>query len=243
MLKIWQRCHRALWRVELLSLVCCIVRIINQHSGSESVTPWIFSVYWERVLGKPLAHMPTTPQETARWLTMQLHGITTCVRLHWSGVQLCTEKFPSADSGQWTDCNGMHAGGYCRGKRISSSSWQPPQDRGSAKSELNLCCQLWNQISPWSTCTDQKCALLQVAPGSGSGSPGSCTCSRLSANLEPIWPPAQTIGNQSHPILPSLTIWPLIVTVWFYLIFIWSYGAKCRRSLEYPFRSRFIDSC
>ena len=84
------------------------------------------------------------------------HAAALNYHIYTSSLQLCTcvslncpEEFPTAGSGQWTDCNGMHVGGILsweKGFFLFLAAVAPPPNQGSAKSVLNLCCQ-FSQIS------------------------------------------------------------------------------------------------
>ena len=147
-----------------------------------------------------------------------------------SGAQLCTctlfHRAALRSSQLWTVDSGQVARRYAGGSILP---WENGfffflaavadlPYRGSAKSMLPIFKDLmffnWRPTIPLKHLYRQNCALLHQVQVHHDPAPAQ--------DCQPICPLVQTIDNQSHPILPSETTWPLIeLTVWFDQIFVW----------------------
>ena len=115
--------------------------------------------------------------------------------LHWSGVQLCTQQW-TVESGQIaTVCTWEHIA-VGKGFLLLLGSRHQIEEVPNLSSICAANCETkYPHEAPVQikSVHFSKLHLVQVHLDPAQG-------------CQPIWPPAQTIGNQSHPILPSLTI-------------------------------------
>ena len=193
--------------------------------GINLVVSWhesIFCLYWKRVL--PPWHICQQPaEETARWLTMQLHWITTYP--HYTGVPYAapdwgTLHWIALSSLPWThwtvDRLHRYAGeAYWRGKILLTSCqieeapnvlsiftrFQKFFNRKPYNPVEGIERSAFFSVGTWFYFTQVP---WHLAPGSTSPGCYPLPHPAPAQSCQPIYPLAQIIGNQSHLIFPAL---------------------------------------